>query len=111
MKTVVMWLVIGLATMSLPACGVALSTTAIVQAQNRFEAAKAAGAEEVAPYEYVMGVEYLRKAREEAGYADYQVAERMAARAQALFAEAARKASAIQLDVEVPDFMPVKEGE
>ena len=36
--------------------------------------AKQAGAEEHAPYEYTAAVEYLHKAREEGGYAEYQVA-------------------------------------
>lgn len=36
--------------------------------------AKHAGAEHHAPYEYTAAVEYLHKAREEGGYAEYQVA-------------------------------------
>lgn len=36
--------------------------------------AKQAGAEQHAPYEYTAAVEYLHKAREEGGYAEYQVA-------------------------------------
>jgi hypothetical protein len=34
--------------------------------------AKAADAEKYAPYEYTAATEYLHKAREEAGYAEYQ---------------------------------------
>ena len=45
-------------------------------------AAKAAGAERYAPYEYTAAVEYLHKAREEGGYADFQVAVEFAKKAQ-----------------------------
>jgi environmental stress-induced protein Ves len=54
-------------------------------------AAKQADAEHLAPYEYTAATEYLHKAREEAGYSQYQQsiefghrAEAMASRARAL---------------------------
>jgi len=66
--------------------------------------AKAAGAERHAPYEYTSAVEYLHKAREEAGYAEYQVAidygrraEEFALRAQALAEEKSRSGAATEL--------------
>ena len=40
-------------------------------ATSRVEEAKELGAEELAPYEYTMAVEHLKKAREEAANADY----------------------------------------
>lgn len=57
-------------------------------------AAKAAGAPKYAPYEYTGAVEYLHKAREEAGYADYQAAIRFGKKAASL----ARKARKIALE-------------
>lgn len=89
--TRILFLVTALA--ALTGCGVFRSTSALVQAQQRYESAKAVGAREKAPYEYTLGVEYLGKAREEAGYSDYQVSERLAQQAQALLAEAERKAT------------------
>jgi hypothetical protein len=56
-------------------------------------AAKSAGADRYAPYEYTAAVEYLHKAREEAGYADYQAAIRFGNRAE----EQAKKAREIAL--------------
>ena len=63
-------------------------------------AAKRADAERLAPYEYTAADEYLHKAREEAGYSQYQVsidfgrrAEALAMRARAL-AEAKSRADA-----------------
>ena len=45
-------------------------------------AAKSAGAERYAPYEYTAATEFLHKAREEAGYADYQAAIRFGNKAE-----------------------------
>src|SRR5690348_602258 len=42
------------------------------KAANAVAAAKQAGAERYAPYEYTAAELYLHKAREEAGYAEYQ---------------------------------------
>ena len=42
------------------------------KASTAVAAAKAADAEKYAPYEYTAATEYLQKAREEAGYAEYQ---------------------------------------
>jgi hypothetical protein len=42
------------------------------KAATAVDAAKAANAEKYAPYEYTAATEYLHKAREEAGYAEYQ---------------------------------------
>src|SRR5688500_14261958 len=44
------------------------------RAAHAVDAAKAAGAEKLAPYEYTLATEYLHKAREEGGYAQYEVA-------------------------------------
>ena len=54
------------------------------KATGAVAAAKLAGAEQHAPYEYTAAVEYLHKAREEAGHAEYQVAIRYGRRAEEL---------------------------
>ena len=51
-------------------------------AAKEVAAAKSAQADKFAPYEYTMAVEYLHKAREEAGYADYQSAIRFGKRSE-----------------------------
>lgn len=63
------------------------------KARDAVAAAKRAGAEQAAPYEYTSAVEYLKKAEEEGDHAEYQVAieygrrsENFAKRAQALSA-------------------------
>ena len=52
------------------------------RASYEVAAAKAAQADKYAPYEYTLAVEYLHKAREEAGYADYQAAIRFGNKAE-----------------------------
>lgn len=53
----------------------------LVDAERAWQEAVDAGAETAAPYEYTLAHEYLLKAREEAGYSDYQVAEQLAKQA------------------------------
>ncbi len=60
----------------------------MMDAKHEYEAARLVDAESRAPYEFTLGVEYLRKAKEEAGYSDYQTAEKLARRAQAWLEEA-----------------------
>ena len=43
----------------------------IIDAESKLSAAEAAEAEKYAPYEYTAATEYLQKAHEELGYADY----------------------------------------
>lgn len=52
------------------------------RASQQLAAARESGAEKNAPYEYTSALEYLHKAREEAGYADYQAAIRFGRRAE-----------------------------
>lgn len=52
-------------------CGPTLSTYLIISAQAELDGAKAADAEKHAVYEYTAASEYLAKAREEQGYADF----------------------------------------
>lgn len=57
-------------------------------------AAKAAGAEKYAPYEYTSAVVYLHKAREEEGYAHHQAAVRFGQKAE----EMGRRAKELALE-------------
>jgi hypothetical protein len=57
--------------LALGGCGPIVSTSMIMDAEAKLAAAKAAEAERYAPYEYTAAEEYLHKAHEEVGYADY----------------------------------------
>jgi len=57
-------------------------------------AAGTAQAEKLSPFEYVAAEEYLHKAREESGYAQYESATTYASRARELAKEARKKALA-----------------
>jgi|GEM_PF-820901 len=57
--------------LTLGGCGPIISTSMIMDAEAKLAAAKAAEAERYAPYEYTSAEEYLHKAHEELGYADY----------------------------------------
>lgn len=52
-------------------CGPIMSTSLIIDAEAKVAAMNAAEAEKYAPYEYTAAKEYLHKAHEELGYADY----------------------------------------
>jgi hypothetical protein len=62
-------------------------------AASEVAAARTAGAERLAPYEYTTAVLYLHKAREEAGYSDYQAAIRFGRKAELMARKARRMAS------------------
>jgi hypothetical protein len=55
----------------LSGCGPIISTYLIVSAQAELDGAKAAEAEKYAVYEYTSADQFLYKAREEQGYADF----------------------------------------
>ena len=73
-------------------CGPIQSTPALIEAEIEVEAARSAGAVSAAPYEFTSAEAYLRKAREEAGYAQYQAATDFALKARDLGKEAREKA-------------------
>ena len=80
------------------ACGAACGPVEYINQVTRHAsaevaAARSAGADKYAPYEYTAAREYLHKAREEAGYADYQAAIRFGKKAE----EMAKKAREIAL--------------
>jgi hypothetical protein len=56
---------------ALSGCGPVISTYLIVSAQADLDGAQAAEAEKYSVYEYVAADQYLHKAREEQGYADF----------------------------------------
>lgn len=62
-------------------CGPVTTTQRVADATVSVEAARGIDAERYATYEYVTAVEYLRKAREEEGYSDYQAAIELAIKA------------------------------
>lgn len=79
------------------------------RAASEVAAAREVGAERYAPYEYTSAVVSLHKAREEAGYSDYQAAirlgeraELMARRAKEVALRAAARIAAEEPDVEDP---------
>jgi hypothetical protein len=55
----------------LSGCGNAIYAVQVSSASSRLEEARELRAEELAPYEYTMATEHLRKARSEAAEADY----------------------------------------
>jgi hypothetical protein len=65
-------------------------------------AAKSANADKLAPYEYTTAELYLHKAREEAGYSDYQAAIRFGKKAE-LMARKARRLAADSQGQPLPD--------
>ncbi len=66
---------------ALAGCGPTFSTSLIMDADVQLEAARAADGARLAPYEYTLAESYLHKAREEQGYADYDVCIRFAKKA------------------------------
>lgn len=79
-----------LLALSLSACGPISTTVALHDAESAVEAARAADAHRYASYELTSAEEYLRKAREEEGYSDFQVAVDLARKA-LIFADEARQ--------------------
>ena len=73
-------------------CGPVISSYLIVGAQADLEGAQAAEAEKYAVYEYTAAAEYLHKAREEQGYADFGPSIDFAYKAQDLAQKATARA-------------------
>ena len=74
----------------LGACGPISAFSNVRDASIEIEKAKAVGADKLAIYQFVSAQQYLAKAREEQGYADYQIAVDMAKKA-TVFAQKAQK--------------------
>ena len=65
------WLVFVILSAALCGCGPSLSTSRISDAKDALASAEAANAKELAPYEYTLAQEYLRKADELWGYSQF----------------------------------------
>jgi hypothetical protein len=59
---------------ALASCGPIQSTAFLLDAEVQIEAARTAGADRYAPYEWTAANLYIRKAREEVGYSDFEAA-------------------------------------
>ncbi len=90
---VLKWLVLAL---PLAGCAPIASGVTVVKANIALSNAETAGAKKNAPYEYTAAEEYLKKAREEAGYSRFAASRVFAAKA-LTYAEQAR-AKAIAVD-------------
>lgn len=75
-------------------CGPLRSTSNLLDAEVQIQAARTAGAEKLAPYEWTAANLYIRKAREEVGYSDFQAGVDFAEKAARFAAEARTKAMA-----------------
>lgn len=71
-------------------CGPVLSVSKIANAQQSIEVARLHQAEQRAPYEYYLALQYWNKAKEEQGYSQYEASVRFANQAE-LFARRAQK--------------------
>lgn len=61
-------------------CTAAKATIQIVSAEQALRRADTHDCERIAAYEYVMAEQYLAKAREEAGYSEFRIADALARR-------------------------------
>ena len=88
-------LALGAALVCAPGCGPVEYLNIATKAGAALASAKQANAEQLAPYEYTAAEEYLHKAREEAGYSQYQQSIEFGRRAESL-AERARALAVIK---------------
>ncbi len=95
---------LGLVTAVL-SCGPTKSTTALVQARSAIRRAEDADAKKKHPYELTLAHEYYVKAKEEAGYSQFEIAEKLAKQA----IEYARVASGEATPTPTPDEEEVDE--
>jgi hypothetical protein len=85
-------------------CGPVQYISQVTQrASMEVAAAKSANADKLAPYEYTTAELYLHKAREEAGYSDYQAAIRFGKKAELMARKARRLAADSQGQPSPPD--------
>ncbi len=91
------------------ACSPINANREISAAQDALRAAKSAGADRFATYEYASATEYLHKAREENNYSDYDAARIYAAHARDLAQEA--RARAEREHGRIPDAQPERSPE
>ncbi len=88
-----------LAVGALVGCGPVQSTAYLLDADVQIQAAKTAGAEKYAQYEWTSANLYIKKAREEVGYSDFEAGVEFAQKASKYANEAREKAmSAVKTD-------------
>lgn len=97
------------AALGVGGCGPVTSTTRIADATVAVEAAQAVQADRYAVFEYVSAVEYLKKAKEEEGFSDFQAAIDLATRARELAEKARQRALANPARGLAPPEAPVDE--
>ncbi|MEE2789616.1 MAG: DUF4398 domain-containing protein [Myxococcota bacterium] len=85
--------IVGLVGLS--ACGPISALSSVRKATIAIESAEIAEAPKTSPYEFQLAQEYLKKAREEQGYADYQEAIDLAVKALEFAEKARRRALAV----------------
>jgi hypothetical protein len=86
-------------------CGPVQSTYLIVSAQAELDAARAAQADRYAPYEYTAADQYLAKAREEQGYAEFGAAVDFAYKAKELAKEGKKRSLSKQQEETPPELI------
>ena len=79
---------------ALAGCGPLRSTAHLLDADVQIQAARTAGAEKLAPYEWTAANLYILKAREEVGYSDFQAGVDFAEKASRFAAQARERAMA-----------------
>lgn len=83
-----------------------MSTYLILVASSELDGAEAAEAPKFAPYEYTAAQQYLQKAREEQGYADFGAAIEYAFKAQELAEKGRERAEKVKRDQQPPPGVP-----
>jgi len=91
---------------ALSGCGPIKSTSHLLDAEVQIQAARTAGAEKLAPYEWTAANLYIHKAREEVGYADFQAGVDFAEKAARFATQAREKALATADGEETPAASP-----
>ncbi|MEZ4237140.1 MAG: DUF4398 domain-containing protein [Myxococcota bacterium] len=96
-------------------CAAAKVQLQIVQAEEALGRAEHEEAPRKATYEYTMAAQYLDKAREEAGFSSYRIADQLARRSaqwsdRAIIAVERKGRGELDLDV-LPDALPPEEAE
>ena len=90
-------LVLSLCVAAFAGCGPVQYLSQVTQrASTELAAARSANADKLAPYEFTTAELYLHKAREEAGYSDYQAAIRFGKKAELMARKARRLAADAQ---------------
>jgi hypothetical protein len=86
---------------ALTGCGPIQSTSYLLDAEVQIEAARTAGAERLAPYEFTSANLYFIKAKDKVGYSEYEIAVDYARKA-SKFANEARRQAVSRSAVEQP---------